>query len=486
MNERAVGLADTKALEPEKTPSLYKKRVKIHPMRVKGTFRRLKWWVMGVTLAVYYVVPWLRWDRGPGAPDQAVLIDFPARRFYFFFIEIWPQEIYYITGLLIMAALGLFLVTAIVGRAWCGYACPQTVWTDLFIVVERFVEGDRNARRRLDGAPWSLEKLGKRAAKYALWLVIALGTGGAWVFYFADAPTMVSQLAAFEAPPIAYVTIGILSATTFVLGGFAREQVCTYMCPWPRIQATMMDEESLIVTYRDWRGEPRGPHRAGDPWTGRGDCVACNRCVAVCPTGIDIRDGQQLECITCALCIDACDEAMRNAGRPRGLIAYDTLTSVQSRAAGLPRKVRLWRPRTIAYGVLLAAVGILMLAVLLTRGDVELNVLHDRNPVYVALSNGDLRNAYTVKVLNKSHRDRQFALAVEGQPGAHLEVVGEAANGERGEAAHLAVEKDRLTGFRVLVTAPPMKGEADIAFVLTDVESGAAVRYGAAFRGPQR
>jgi cytochrome c oxidase accessory protein FixG len=466
--------------------SLYKKRTKVYPMQVTGKFRTLKWWIMAATLAIYYIVPWLRWDRGAGAPDQAVLIDFPGRRFYFFFIEIWPQEVYYITGLLIMAALGLFLATAVVGRAWCGYACPQTVWTDLFIAVERFIEGDRNARIRLDKASWSMEKIGKRLAKYAVWLVIGLFTGGAWVFYFADAPTLVSQLIHFEAPAAAVITIAVLTFTTFVLGGFAREQVCTYMCPWPRIQGAMMDEESLIVTYQDFRGEPRAPHKIGEDWEGRGDCVDCNRCVSVCPAGIDIRDGQQFACITCALCIDACDEIMAKVGRPSGLIAYDTLTNKNRRIAGLRPVFRFIRPRILVYGGLWALVGLIMLYALMTRADVELSVLHDRNPLFVALSDGSIRNGYTIKILNKSREDRIYSLAADGLEGSTISIIGEQA-GESGSAApSLPVERDRLRSYRVYVTLPKSSTITETRsfdFILsTGVDK---TRTETTFRGPE-
>ena len=243
--------------------SLYAPHVKIYPKRAHGSFRTAKWIVMAVTLGIYYLVPWIRWDRGSYLPDQAVLIDFPARRFYFFFLEIWPQEFYYITGLLVLASLALFLVTSVAGRVWCGYTCPQTVWTDLMIAVERFFQGDRNQRLKLDKTPWAVETLWRRGATHFTWLLIAIATGGAWVFYFADAPTLARQLVTFEAPLLAYLFIGIFTATTYVLGGLAREQVCIYMCPWPRIQGAMFDRDSLLITYRGWRGEPRGPHKAG-------------------------------------------------------------------------------------------------------------------------------------------------------------------------------------------------------------------------------
>ncbi len=250
-------------------PSLYAPREHVFPKSVSGFYRRLKWWIMGVTLAIYYLTPWIRWDRGPHLPDQAVLVDLANRRFFFFWIEIWPDEFYYVAGLLIMAGLGLFLFTSVLGRVWCGYACPQTVWVDLYQHVERWIDGDRNAQFRLLKSPWTREKIARSAAKWSIWLLIAVATGGAWIFYFADAPTLFVDLFTGQAHPVAYGTVAVLTATTFVLGGFMREQVCIYMCPWPRIQAAMLDENSLTVTYKDWRGEPRGKHRkaaeAGEP-----------------------------------------------------------------------------------------------------------------------------------------------------------------------------------------------------------------------------
>ena len=314
---------------------LYASRRKIFPKRAAGRFRSFKWIVMAVTLGIYYLTPWLRWDRGPYAPDQAVLIDLANRRFYFFFIEIWPQEFFFVAGLLVMAGIGLFLITSTVGRAWCGYACPQTVWVDLFLVVERAVEGDRNARIKLDESPWTARKSVLRLTKHAIWLLIAVATGGAWIFYFADAPTLLADVVTGQAAAVAYITVAVLTATTYVFGGLMREQVCTYMCPWPRIQGAMLDESSLTVTYNDWRGEPRthGTKKAAAEGKVAGDCVDCNACVVVCPMGIDIRDGQQLECITCALCIDACDGVMEKLGRDKGLISYATLADYNANMA---------------------------------------------------------------------------------------------------------------------------------------------------------
>ena len=480
---------DVEAVNRKETrPPLYAPRKAIHPKRTHGTFRTLKWWIMGITLGIYYITPWLRWDRGPGAPDQAVLVDIPGRRFYFFFIEIWPQEFYYIAGLLIMAGLGLFLVTSVVGRAWCGYTCPQTVWTDLFIWVERFVEGDRAARIRLDKAPMSGSKAAKRLLKFAIWLVIAMGTGGAWVFYFADAPTLLVDLITGQAGTVAYGTVGVLTFTTFSLGGLMREQVCTYMCPWPRIQAAMMDEESLTVTYRADRGEPRRPFEKNADWDQRGDCIECKACVVVCPQGIDIRDGQQLECITCALCIDACDDVMGKIGRPRGLIDYDSIANDRRRREGKETKLRLFRPRTLFYFGLWSLIGLGMLYVLLTRADLDINVIHDRNPLYTTLSDGSLRNGYTFKILNKAREQRTLTLHASGLPGIQLKVVGSEDVGESPNP-YFTVKPDRLQSFRLLVTVPPgalKDASSDLRFVLKEINTGQTASYNSLFRGPGR
>src|SRR5262245_2128135 len=309
--------------EPDDEGPLYVARRKIYPQRVKGTYRTIKWIVLLVTLGIYYGLPFLRWDRGPNAPDQAVLIDFPNSRFYFFFIEIWPQEVYYITGLLVLAAMALFFMNAVAGRVWCGYLCPQTVWTDLFYAVERFFEGDRRERMRNAGK-LTPALAARRAAKHATWLLIAWWTGGAWVLYFADAPTLVKDLATFNAPLVAWIWIGILTFTTYSLAGFMREQVCIYMCPWPRIQAALTDEHALNVTYRFDRGEPRNSlkqsERLREEGAPAGDCIDCLQCIAVCPTGVDIRKGLQVDCIQCGLCIDACDAVMAKVNRPTRLI----------------------------------------------------------------------------------------------------------------------------------------------------------------------
>ncbi|MVT49358.1 cytochrome c oxidase accessory protein CcoG [Bradyrhizobium yuanmingense] len=455
---------------------LYEKRKKVYPQSVHGPFRRVKWAILCVTLGTYYLLPFVRWNRGPGLPDQAVLIDFPHRRFYFFFIELWPQEVYYFTGLLIIAAMILFLMNAVAGRLWCGYMCPQTVWTDLFYAVERWVEGDRRERMQGDKRYWTFDHLRKVALKHFLWIMIAWWTGGAWVLYFSDAPTLVKELATFQAPFIAYLWIGILTATTYVFAGHAREQMCIYMCPWPRIQAALTDEWALNVTYRRDRGEPRmsvkkadAARAHGDP---AGDCVDCHQCINVCPTGVDIRHGIQLGCIQCGLCIDACDNVMREIGRPPGLIGYDTDINMQRRREGKPPIYRIIRPRTLIYAAAIAIVGGIMVYTLATRATMDVNVLHERNPVFVQLSDGGVRNDYTVRILNKSAQ-RSFALEVSGLPGATIRVAGIEPE-PRGKPI-IEVGQDQTREVRLSVQVGPSdlpKTSRDIEITITDTASG--------------
>jgi cytochrome c oxidase accessory protein FixG len=502
-------------VDPVQSPQpLYAARKKIFPKRAEGRFRQFKWLVMAITLGIYYLTPWIRWDRGPYAPDQAVLIDLANRRFYFLFIEIWPQEFFFVAGLLVMAGFGLFLVTSAVGRAWCGYTCPQTVWVDLFLVVERFIEGDRNARMKLDAGPWTADKIIKRVVKHATWIAIAVATGGAWIFYFADAPTLAFDFLTGQATFIAYSTVAVLTATTYVLGGLMREQVCIYMCPWPRIQGAMLDDSSLVVTYNDWRGEPRGKHakKAAAANIPVGDCVDCNACVAVCPMGIDIRDGQQFECITCALCIDACDSVMDKLDRPRGLIAYATFneyesnmalatdsgrssidpTRVRSPDGGFSDKVRhfnwriILRPRTMVYLGVWCAVGLGLVVALLSRDRLEVNVLHDRNPQYVLESDGSIRNGYTIRLLNMIPERRTILLSLQGMTRAEMKIPAVSADYSDRVFA-IQVEPDKATTLKVFVTLPKEAlGDATdgFRFIAEDPASHERDVYQASFNSP--
>jgi cytochrome c oxidase accessory protein FixG len=489
--------------DPASDQNFFVARRSVFPKAVNGPFRRFKWLVMAVTLAIYYITPWLRWDRGPYAPDQAVLIDMANRRFYMFQIEIWPHEFYYVAGMLVMAGIGLFLVTSAVGRAWCGYACPQTVWTDLFVHVERAIDGDRNAQLKLQAAPWSVGKITKRVAKHGIWLAIAVLTGGAWIFYFADAPTLAGQLFSGTAPSVALATIFVLTLTTYIFGGLMREQVCIYMCPWPRIQSAMLDEKSLMVTYKAWRGEPRSkglkrqaveaPAQFADmtppnALVPAGDCIDCNACVAVCPTGIDIREGPQIGCITCGLCIDACDKVMAQVHRPAKLIGYTSVADTQIAMAGgtppSPLK-RLMRPRTLAYGLIWGGIGLAMLFSLGTRTRLDLSVQPDRNPQWVRLADGDIRNAYTVKLRNMESRPRTVEVAIAGIEGARL--WSETGNRDSaGTTIKLLLAPDQVAEARLFVAASAKGPEhADIDFSVRglDAKAGGATT-GSRFERP--
>lgn len=447
--------------------TFFTKQRRIYARRVWGKYRKLKWLSMILLLAIYYGVPWLRWNRGPHAPDQAILIDMPGRRGYFFGIEIWPQEVYYLAGILILAAIGLFFVTSLLGRVWCGYACPQTVWTDLFIWVERLVQGDRNARMKLDKSKISLEKIWKKGLTHALWILIGLLTGGAWVFYFNDAPTLLDQIVHFEVPWSVGGWILALTFSTYLMAGYAREQVCTYMCPYARFQSAMFDKDTLIISYDKERGEPRGHHKQGESWENRGHCIDCDSCVVVCPMGIDIRNGLQMECIACGLCVDACNNVMDKIGLPQGLIRYDTQNNADARKISAPAPSHVLRPRTFYYTAILAIVGGIMLYGLLTRPVLELNVIHDRNPLFVQLSDGHIRNSYTIKILNKTHEDRIYALSLENLPDAAIKI--EAAGNV--EPGHIAVFADNVGEFRVLVAAMPDQNiRKKIVFTIKDIQ----------------
>jgi cytochrome c oxidase accessory protein FixG len=352
------------------------------------------------------------------------------------------------------------------------------------VTVERFFQGDRNARLRLDASPWTLGKIWKKGATHATWLLIALATGGVFVFYFRDAPTLWTELWTGNAPLVAYAFAGIFTATTYTLGGFAREQVCNYMCPWPRIQAAMFDSESLLVSYRDYRGEPRGPHKKGQPWAGRGDCVDCKACIAVCPAGIDIREGSQMECIQCALCIDACNDIMAKLDRPRGLIAYDTFRNLSVSSEEQRTPVRLVRPRTVLYTALIALVVGIMGWAFAMRSDVEISLIEDRNPLFVRLSDGGVRNGYTLKILNKTHEPQRFVVGVHGIAAVRMSVVGF-------DGGELPVDADGLRAVKIYVTVPREArasldgGSTPLRFVVTDAGSGAAVVRDTTFRSPE-
>jgi cytochrome c oxidase accessory protein FixG len=434
------------------------------PQGVNGRIRRIKWGILLLTLSIYYVTPFIRWDRGPSAPNQAVLLDFAEGRLYAFFVEIWPQDLYLVTGLLVLASTILILTNALAGRLWCGFACPQTVWTDLFLLVERLIEGDRRQRLKNIGAPLTVKRAGQIVAKHSAWLLISLATGGTLIFYFMDAPGLLRGLASGDVSANALTWIIVFTGTTYGLAGFAREQVCTFMCPWPRLQGAIWDPEAFTVNYRDYRGELRTSAKKaaelrleGKP---AGDCVDCGQCVAVCPIGIDIREGPNFACINCGLCVDACDGVMSKLGRPRGLIDYESWSNIERGRRSEASVSRLVRPKTIGLtAACLALAGTIGVA-FATKTAATLSVQHDRDPVAVRLSDGSVRNAYTVKLLNKSSSRHSYVLSVAGI-NAKMAVIG------NDHLAPIEVGPDASESLRVTLTATDA-GQGDVVFTAAD------------------
>lgn len=390
------------------TGGMYARREKIHPREVAGTFQHLRKLAVVVLLGIFYGLPWASWDS-----RQAVLFDLPARQFHIFGLTFWPQDFVYLALLLIVAALSLFFFTALAGRLWCGYACPQTVWTEAFIWMERWTEGNRQQRIKLDKSPWNRRKLLRRGGKHLLWALFALYTGLTFVGYF----TPIQELAV----NIATLSLGFWEAfwllfygvATWGNAGFLREQVCIYMCPYARFQSAMFDRNTLIISYDARRGEPRGGRsRKMDPSSrGLGDCIDCNLCVQACPTGIDIRQGLQYECIACAACIDACNGVMDRMDYPRGLIRYSTENAMEGQSS------RVLRPRVLLYAVLLLAITGGVLYSLSQRVPLSVEVLADRNVIYREVDWNTIENIYTVRVLNKDRVAHDYRLTVDGLPG---------------------------------------------------------------------
>ncbi|GGK51476.1 cytochrome c oxidase accessory protein CcoG [Salinarimonas ramus] len=459
-------------------------RGRVTPQAVSGHFRRIKWGVLAACLGLYYALPLLRWDRGPGQPDQAVLVDLAHVRAYLFGLELWPSDVILVTGLLVLATLVLVLVNALAGRVWCGFLCPQTVWTDLFLLIERRIEGDRRERLRKREGPLTLRRSAEIGVKHALWLLVAVMTGGAFALYFADAPTLLRDLATGAAPAAAYGAVAALTLTTYLLAGHAREQVCTWMCPWPRLQNAIFDPKALSVAYRDARGEPRLPAKRalesrarGEP---AGDCVDCAQCVAVCPIGIDIREGPSFACINCGLCVDACDSVMARLSRPHGLIAYAPWEAIEAERAGTPApRWRALRPKTLALAAGILVIAGAMITTLALRTDLAITSVHDRNPAAVLLSDGRVRNGYAVTVANRSLQERTLVLSIEGLADAEVSVVGADPHGR------IVLEAGARRPLRVLVNSGAQENR-DVAIVAADVVTGATRRTADVFVLPAR
>lgn len=406
-------------------PAMYAPKPTIIPRSVKGRFRNLKWTVLVLAYSVYFLLPWLRWERESG-PSQAVLFDLVGRKFYLFDLVVYPQDIFWLAGLLMIAAYLLFFVTGLAGRAFCGYFCFQTLWTDVFVRIEKLVQGERPARIRLNKQGWNGEKALKLGLTHLLWLLVAFATGITFVMYWDDAFLLIEQFFLGDAPFAAYATTFFLMATTYVMAGIAREQVCTYMCPYSRFQSVMFDRDTLIVSYDSERGEGQaGRSKLGKSLktqedreqAGHGDCIDCGYCVQVCPAGIDIRNGLQIQCISCALCIDACDTIMDSLGWDRGLVGYSS-----QRVEEGGKKARLLRPKVIGYlSILLIACGLLVWSVG-NQAPFDLTIHQERQPIFVQLSDGRIQNSYEIKVNNKTGSSLPLRFELRGLPGGKLDM----------------------------------------------------------------
>ncbi|MCC5869201.1 MAG: cytochrome c oxidase accessory protein CcoG [Gammaproteobacteria bacterium] len=397
----------------QQVETLYASAPKIYPREVSGVFARLRVAAVWLLLGAYYLVPWLRWDD-----RQAVLFDLPARQFHIFGLTFWPQDFLFMAWLLIMAALTLFFVTALAGRLWCGYACPQTVWTEAFLWMERITEGPRAKRMKLDAAPWSRDKLLRKSAKQVLWVSFALFTGFTFVGYFTPIMELAGKIATFSTGPWETFWVLFYGFATYGNAGYLREQVCLYMCPYARFQSAMFDRDTLIIGYDESRGEPRGGRRRDeDPKArGLGDCIDCTLCVQVCPTGIDIRQGLQYECIACAACIDACDSVMDKMNYPRGLIRYSTQNAIEGKPS------RTLRPRTLIYAGLLLALFAAFAWSIANRSAVEIDVIRDRNALYREVPGGFIENVYMLRVLNKQQNEQSFVISTSDLPEAQIDI----------------------------------------------------------------
>jgi cytochrome c oxidase accessory protein FixG len=442
--------------------SMYVSERKIYPRDVDGRFQRLRTLAVFVLLGMYYLFPWLQWSG-----RQAVLFDLPARKFYIFGLAFWPQDFIFLALGLVMAALSLFFFTAIAGRLWCGYACPQTVWTEVFIWMERWTEGDRGQRIKLDAAPWSANKLRRKGSKHVLWLLFALWTGFTFVGFFTPIRGLADRFSPFDWNGWEVFWVLFYSLATWGNAGVLREQVCKYMCPYARFQSAMFDHDTLIISYDAARGEPRGARRKGVKPEGQGDCIDCTICVQVCPTGIDIREGLQYECIACGACIDACDSVMDKVGSPRGLVRYATENSLQG------KPTRVLRPRVLIYATLLVLLLGGISFGIAARKPLIVDVLRDRQ-LFREVA-GSVENAYTLRLVNKDQARHRYTLSVSSKSPLQLSAP----------AVVIAAPEEVLSvPVTVRAATGSVRGRADLRFVVRDLDTGLVMEEDSRFFGP--
>ncbi len=427
---------------PDSGDSLYRKDPKVYPRDVTGTFARLRKVAVFVLLGLYYFVPWINW-----AGRQAVLFDLPSRKFYILGLTFWPQDFIFLTLMLIIAGLSLFFVTAVAGRLWCGFACPQTVWTEVFVWIERFVEGDRGKRMKLDAGPWDANKILRKSFKQFLWITFALWTGFTFVGFFTPIRELGQSLIHFQLGGWEAFWFLFYSFATYGNAGILREQVCKYMCPYARFQGAMFDKDTLVIAYDEKRGEPRGGRRKSEnpAEKGLGDCIDCTLCVQVCPTGIDIREGLQIECIACAACIDVCDQVMEKMDYKKGLISYTTENRLQNKES------RVFRPRILVYATLLLALIAGVVYSVNNRVLLRADLLRDRNALYRELPGELIENVYTLKLINMDFVTHRYKIEVVDQDDIQLFISPEP-----------VLEPEEVGNFIVRMQAPADAGRGSL------------------------
>ena len=432
---------------------LYAKPEKIYPRLVDGVFAKFRVISVVVLLGIYYIAPWITFDS-----RQAILLDLPARKFHLFGITFWPQDFIYLTLLLVICAVALFLFTAVAGRVWCGYTCPQTVWTQSFLWIEELIEGNRNKRMKLDKQPWTWQKIVKKTSKHTIWVVFALFTGYTFVGYFSPIRELWDGILTLSLGPWEWFWIGLYSLATYGNAGKLREQVCLYMCPYARFQSAMFDKDTLIISYDKNRGEKRGSRKKNSDYQskGLGDCIDCHQCVHVCPTGIDIRDGLQYECIACAACVDICDDVMDQMGYEKGLIRYTTENAEEG------KKSNILRPRTYLYTTLFVGLIAAFFFLIATRTPLNVNVIRDRNNLFTETFDGSIENTYQLKILNMSQVNHRYQLSISGF--SQSEIIGDTEfEIPAGEVLTLPV--------RISVHQQELSGRSnDIYFTITTVD----------------
>ncbi|MBS0509092.1 MAG: cytochrome c oxidase accessory protein CcoG [Proteobacteria bacterium] len=417
---KVIPIAAAPAEKPKtETASLYEAQKKVYPRSISGVFANWRWIMVYVTQLIFYGLPWLQWGE-----RQMVLFDLGARRFYIFGLVLYPQDFIYLTGLLIISALALFLFTAVAGRLWCGFSCPQTVYTEIFMWIEHKIEGDRSARIRLDNGPWTFEKIWKKSLKQLVWVSVAFWTGFTFVGYFVPIRELGGELLSLHGTWQLF-WVFFYGLATYGNAGYLREQVCKYMCPYARFQSAMFDNDTLVVTYDPERGEPRGPRTKAVDYKakGLGDCIDCSLCVQVCPTGIDIRNGLQYDCIGCGLCVDACNTVMDKMQYPRGLIRFSTQNGVKNHWTQSQMLKRVLRPRVLFYSAILLALCIGMMASLVVRTPLKVDIVRDRAALSRIVAGGKLENIYRLQIMNATEGAQRYVISARGLEG--LEVVSE-------------------------------------------------------------